>query len=112
MKKKLLGIILLNVMLFFALLSIHEVVHVAVGVGLGCDFGRAVLMDSSFAGPYAEMACGNINQLLLYGSSLIATISFGMLFLSFNSGKNLFYVVLGISMIFSSLDIGLATLET
>lgn len=107
------SIILLNVIVFFALISIHEIVHVTVGMCLGCEFGKAVLFDAKTAGPYAEMVCssGN-NQIILYASSLIVTACFGLLFLSLKShGKNLFFLVLGLSLIFSSLDIGLATLD-
>jgi hypothetical protein len=113
MKRKILSVILLNVIVFFALISIHEIVHVVVGMCLGCDLGKAVLLDAKMAGPYAEMVCGNVNQLVLYGSSLLVTACFGLLFLSLkSSGKNLFFVVLGLSLIFSSLDIGLATMQT
>ena len=113
MKKKILSIILLNVMVFFALISIHEIAHVAVGMCLGCSMGKAVLIDAKLSGPYAEMVCSNtVNQLILYSSSLILTVCFGLLFLSLGSpGKNLFFVFLGLSIIFSSLDMGLATVE-
>ena len=113
MKKRIMSVILLNVIVFFALLSIHEIVHVVVGSCLGCDYGKAVIIDANFAGPYAELVCSNTNQFLLYVSSLLVTGCFGLLFLSFKSpGKNLFFVILGLSIIFSSVDIGLATMES
>jgi len=113
MKKRIMSVILLNVIVFFALLSIHEIVHVVVGRCLGCEYGKAVLIDAKFAGPYAELVCSNTNQLLLYSSSLLVTACFGLLFLSFkSSGRNLFFVILGLSIIFSSVDIGLVTVES
>lgn len=113
MKRKIISVILLNAMVFFALVTVHEIAHVGVGMLLGCEFGKAVLFDAKMAGPYAEMACTNASQLVLYGSSLLATASFGLLFLTLKSpGKNLFFVIFGFSLIFSSLDIGLATMET
>ena len=79
MKRKILGIILLNVIVFFALISIHEIVHVVVGTCLGCNFGKAVLLDAKMAGPYAEMVCSSgTNQLILYASSLFVTACFGL----------------------------------
>lgn len=110
MKKKVLNVILLNVTVFFALISIHEISHLVIGSSLGCEYGKAVLMDTVFNGPYAELVCTNgINQSILYLSSLFLTSCFGLLFLSLNSpGKNMFFVILGLSLVFSSFDIGMA----
>lgn len=113
MRKKLLNIVLLNVIVFFALISIHEIVHITVGSCLGCDYGKAVILDIGFNGPYAEMVCSNISQFVVYISSFIVTACFGILFLTLNSpGKNLSFVILGLSLIFSSVDIGLITLDS
>lgn len=113
MKKKIINIILLNAIVFFALISIHEIVHIAVGSCLGCNYGKAVLLDTNLVGPYAELVCSNTNQLIIYISSLIVTAGFGLLFLTLNSpGKNLFFIVLGLSIVFSSFDIGLAIMKS
>jgi hypothetical protein len=113
MKKKILSIVLLNVMVFFALISIHEIAHLTVGQMMGCERGKAILLDSALNGPYTELVCASsTNQAILYVSGLLLTSCFGLLFLSLNSpGKNMFLVVLGLSMIFSSLDIGIITIE-
>ena len=107
------NIILLNVIVFFALISIHEIVHIAVGSCLGCDYGKAVIIDMDFKGPYAEMACSDASQFIVYASSFIVTTCFGLLFLSLRSpGKNLSFVILGLSFIFSSVDIGIITMPS
>ena len=111
MKKKILNIILLNITVFFALISIHEISHVVIGSCLGCEYGKAILFDTKFNGPHTELICTNkINQVFLYLSSLLVTSCFGLMFLSLNSpGKNMFFVILGLSLIFSSFDISIAT---
>jgi len=111
MRQKLLNVILTNLTVFFALISIHEISHLVMGTCLGCVYGRAVLLDSKFNGPYSEIACsGEINQFLLYISSFILTTSFGLLFLLLRSPeKNMFFIIFGLSLIFSSLDISIVT---
>jgi hypothetical protein len=113
MKKKIINIVLLNVIVFFALISIHEIAHLTVGQMMGCERGKAVLLDSFSNGPYTELVCtGGANQAIIYLSGLLLTSCFGLLFLSLNSpGKNMFLVVLGLSLIFSSLDMGIITIE-
>ena len=111
MKRKILNIILLNLTVFFALISIHEISHLIIGSCLGCEYGRAILFDTKFNGPYAELVCTNgINKIFLYLSSLLVTSCFGLMFLSLKSpGKNMFFVILGLSLVFSSFDIGIIT---
>jgi len=110
-KRKILNIILLNLTVFFALISIHEISHLIIGSCLGCEYGRAILFDTKFNGPYAELVCTNgINKIFLYLSSLLVTSCFGLMFLSLKSpGKNMFFVILGLSLVFSSFDIGIIT---
>ncbi|MFH0929005.1 MAG: hypothetical protein V1818_01460 [Candidatus Aenigmatarchaeota archaeon] len=114
MKRKIINIILLNVLVFFALVSIHEIAHLGAGYLMGCEHGKAVLLDSVFNGPYTEMICtSSLNQTLMHISGLIMTSCFGLLFLSLKSpGKSMFLVVFGLSVIFSALDIGMATIES
>lgn len=111
MKQRFLNILLVNLLIFFSLISIHEIGHVIAGGFLGCQLGKAILIDGNFIGPYAEIACQNqINQTLLFLSSFIITASFGILFLFLNSPqRNMFFVVFGLSLIFSSLDFLIVT---
>ena len=107
------NIILLNIIVFFALVSIHEIVHIAVGSCFGCEYGKAVILDAGFNGPYAEMVCSTASQFVVYASSFLVTACFGLMFLSLNSpGKNLSFIILGLSLIFSSVDIGLITMRS
>jgi hypothetical protein len=120
MKKKVLNVILLNLTVFFALISMHEISHVVIGNCLGCEYGRAVIFDAKsstgitgmlLSKPYTEMLCSNgISQTLLYLGGFIVTSCFGLLFLALKSpGRNMFFVILGLSLVFSSFDISLAT---
>ena len=108
--REILNIILINLIVFFALISIHELSHTASGMLFGCRYERSILIDSKLIGPYTEMYCSNIGYLLTLISSLIITSSFSFLFLLLNSSsRNLFPISLGLSIIFSSLDISIAT---
>jgi hypothetical protein len=107
--REILNIILINLIVFFALISIHEISHTASGMLFGCSYEKSILMDSNFVGPYTEMYCSN-NSLLVFISSLIITSSFSLLFLMLKSpSRNLFPISLGLSIIFSSLDLSIAT---
>ena len=108
--REILNIVLINLIVFFALISIHELSHTASGMLFGCRYERSILIDSNLAGPYTEMYCSDIGYLLTLISSLIITSSFSFLFLLLNSpSRNLFPISLGLSIIFSSLDISIAT---
>jgi hypothetical protein len=104
-----LSIVLLNTMLFFALIAIHEVSHVFVGYCLGCQSEKAIIFDSSFNGPHTELICGSkINELFVYlgGLAITAAFSLGFLFTE-TKDRNISFISLGISVILSSMDITL-----
>jgi len=108
--REILNIVLINLIVFFALISIHELSHTASGMLFGCRYERSILIDSNLIGPYTEMYCSNIGYLLTLISSLIITSFFSFLFLLLKSpSRNLFPISLGLSIIFSSLDISIAT---
>ena len=103
------SMVLLNVMLFFALITIHEISHVVVGYCVGCEVQRAMLFDSSLGGPHTELLCSSgTNELLVYlgGLAITAAFSLGFLFSDFRE-RNLSFISLGISLILSSLDMSL-----
>lgn len=107
--REILNIILINLLVFFALISIHEISHVATGVIFGCKNQKAVLLDSNFFGPYTEFYYSG-NSTLIYLGSFIITSSFSLLFLFLKSPtRKLFLISLGLSIIFSSLDFSIAT---
>jgi hypothetical protein len=107
--REILSIILINSLVFFALISIHEISHVAAGLILGCKNQVAVLLDSNFVGPYTESYCSGSNA-LIYVSSFLITMSFSLLFLfSKSSTRKLFLISAGLSVIFSSLDFSIVT---
>ena len=104
-----LNIIVINLLVFFALISIHEISHVATGIMLGCKKGGAILMDSNFIGPYTELYCSS-NSWLVYLGSLMITSLFSILFLfTESSTRRIFFISLGLSLIFSSLDLSIIT---
>jgi len=99
---------LLNIGIFLSLLTLHELGHVFIGMLIGCQSGKAIVFDTSQPGPYAELLCQNvINYNLAYLGSLILTMVFGSIFLLLKRSpeRNLFYVVVGFSILFSSLDV-------
>ena len=104
-----LGIVLINLLVFFALMSIHELSHTATGIIFGCKNQKAILIDSNMVGPYTEFYCSG-NNILIYFSSFFITSAFSLLFLFVRSYvRKLFLISLGLSVIFSSLDFSIAT---
>jgi hypothetical protein len=104
--------VLFNLMIIFAVLAIHESGHYFVGMYVGCESGRAVLFDSGQAGPYTELSCSGVaNQSLPYIGSLLFTLLFGSLFLFFKNSpeRNLFFVVVGFSILTAGLDLVMLT---
>ncbi len=107
--KEILNIILINLLVFFALISIHELSHVATGIIFGCKNQISVFMDSNSIGPYTSFYCPT-NSILIYFSSFLITSCFSLLFLSLkSSARKLFLISLGLSVVFSSLDISIIT---
>ena len=107
--KEILNIVLINLLVFFALISIHELSHVATGIIFGCKNQIAVLMDSNLMGPYTSFYCPT-NSILIYFSSFLITSCFSLLFLSLkSSARKLFLISIGLSVVFSSLDFSIAT---
>lgn len=107
--KEILNIVLINLLVFFALISIHELSHAAAGIILGCKNQIAILMDSNLVGPYTKSYCSS-NSILIYISSFLITSSFSALFLFLrSSSRKLFLISLGLSVIFSSLDFSIVT---
>jgi len=99
---------LFNIGIILSLLTLHEVGHVFIGMLIGCQSGKAIVFDTSQPGPYAELLCANVvNYHLAYLGSFIFTIIFGSIFLLLKESpeRNLFYVVIGFSILFGSLDI-------
>jgi len=91
-------------------MSIHELSHTTAGMFFGCKYQKSILLDSNLVGPYTEMYCSKIDYFFIFISGLIITSSFSFLFLFLNSPtKNLFLISLGLSVIFSSLDVSIAT---
>jgi hypothetical protein len=109
LKSTFLSIVLLNTMLFFALIAIHEISHVFVGYCMGCQIEKAILFDSTFSGPHTEMLCAtNMNELLVYLGGLAITAAFSLSFLFAESkDRNISFISLGISVMLSSLDISM-----
>ena len=106
--KKILNIVLINLMVFFALISMHEIGHVIFGFASGCNKMKAVLFDTYSQGPYAEIYCTTTNKNLIYLGSLIIPLIFASLFLfTDKTYKNLFFLFLGFSLILASQDLQL-----
>jgi len=100
--------IIFNITIIVAVISIHELGHVLGGKLIGCNEAKVVIFDSSQEGPYTEMVCSNTNnQNIAYLSSLATTTLFGLFFLTFEekSQKNMFFIILGLGILLAGLDI-------
>jgi len=107
--REILSIALMNLILFFALLAVHEIGHSAAGMLLGCKYEKFVLIDSNLIGPYTEMYCSNIDSTLIFISGLLITASFSAMLLLGAPTRNLFLTSIGLSIIFSSMDMSIAS---
>jgi hypothetical protein len=105
------GILALNIILFIFLVSVHEMGHFVLGTWLGCESGKAVLLDSQIDNPYTEFSCENRESFILASlGGLIFTLIFSALFLFLEGpGRELFFTGVGLSQIFATTDILIAT---
>lgn len=107
-----LNIFLVNLTVTLALLGIHEISHVIIGMQIGCTNGRAVLLDTMRERPYTELFCpSKINNSFVFIGGFLVSIAFGSMFLLLRNSveKKLFFIILGFSLLFSSLDILMIT---
>ena len=103
---------LLNIGIVLSVLTLHEIGHVLLGIYLGCESGKAIIFDTSQEGPYAELYCSNdVSHKIAYMGSVLITVVFGSTFLLLRKlpYKNLFFVIIGFSILFASLDIAAFT---
>jgi hypothetical protein len=101
-----------NIGIVLSLLSLHEIGHVVLGMYTGCQSGKAIIFDTTQQGPYAELICsGEVNYNFAYMGSFIIPMIFGSVFLFLRNSpqRNFFFVILGFSILFCSLDIVAAT---
>jgi len=109
MKKEVLNIVLINLTIFFALTYLHEISHLGIAFCLGCKAGKAVALDLSNYSTYTELHCPQGNNLLIYVGSMVISIAFGSLFIFLDKPtRNVFFLIVGFSLILSSLDLALA----
>lgn len=110
--KNITGMIILNITILIAVLTIHELGHVIGGRIIGCNDAKAVIFDSEKEGPYTEMACEKTEkQNIAYLSSLVFTGLFGLSFLAFDSKtqRSMIFVALGFGILLAGLDIVVIT---
>jgi len=108
-----LTIILINSIVFFAMITLHEFGHVIAGAFSGCTGSTAVLIDANFVGPYTQMECPTTSTMSVEMSGFFITALFSLSFLLLNyPTKNLFFVGMGLSIVFSSLDLSMIISST
>jgi len=103
-----LRVVLINFTILLAVLGVHEIGHVIFGMFMGCTNGKAIIFDTLSDGPYSEIVCLNkMNHDIVYLGGLIASVGFASLFLLTGNSpeRNLFFVILGLSIISASFDI-------
>ena len=87
-------------------ITLHELGHLYIGYLNGCT-GRVVLIDLENSKTYSEIVCDRpINETILSLGCYLFVIPFAVLFLLLNMPeRNFFYVILGLGLSTSSLDI-------
>ncbi|MBI4176194.1 MAG: hypothetical protein HY518_03245 [Candidatus Aenigmarchaeota archaeon] len=105
-------LVLLNTIIFVASISLHELGHLAVGSLFGCESGEIVLLKLDLLqqgplGPYTELNCPlQIEKAVLALSGHAFIIPFGLVFLLLRRfpEKNFAYVIIGLALTLSGLD--------
>ncbi len=97
---------LFNLSILSVTLTLHESGHLYVGYLSGCN-GRIILIDLENTKTYTEVKCNMpVNEVILSLGCFLFVIPFAILFLLLNMPeKNFFYVILGLGLSTSSLDI-------
>ena len=97
---------LFNASILSVTLTLHEMGHLYIGTLNGCT-GRIVLIDLKNDKTYTEIECDKpVNDFILSLGCYLFVIPFSILFLLLNMPeRNFFYVILGIGLSTSSLDI-------
>ncbi len=109
MKKEILNIVLINLLVFCALIYIHEISHLSIAFCLGCKTGRSIAFDLSSFSSYTELYCHQGKNLMVYLGGLLISMIFGLLFIFLDKPtKNISFLILGFSLTLSSLDLALA----
>jgi len=97
---------LFNASIFSLTISSHEIGHLYVGYLNGCT-GRIILFDMKGSQTYTEIQCKeHISNITTALGSYLFVIPLSLLFLLLNTPeKNFFYVIFGLGLSTSSLDI-------
>jgi hypothetical protein len=97
---------LFNSSILSVTLTLHEMGHLYIGTLNDC-IGRIVLIDLKSSKTYTEIECDKpVNDFILSLGCYLFVIPFSILFLLLNMPeRNFFYVILGIGLSTSSLDI-------
>lgn len=97
---------LFNLSILSVTLTLHEMGHLYIGYLNGCT-GKVVLFDLENNKTYSEIVCDNpINEVILSLGCYLFVIPFAVLFLLLNMPeRNFFYVIFGLGLSTSSLDI-------
>ena len=98
-------IVALNILIFIAAVSVHELGHVFIASYVGCT-GKAVIFDTQSPTPYSEIICPNSS---LYASietgSLFMVAFLGMPFLISRRYRHIFHIIVGTGIMLSAIDL-------
>jgi len=97
---------LFNLSILSVTVTLHEMGHLYIGYLNDCT-GRVVLIDLENYKTYCEIECNkSINEIILSLGCYLFVIPFSILFLLLNMPeRNFFYVIFGLGLSTSSLDI-------
>jgi hypothetical protein len=101
---------LLNISVFIAGTGLHELGHLAVGRLLGCEGGKAVLLDLLLPspGPYTELSCNfTAHRTFLALSGFTFIVPFGIVFLLLRRfpERHFGIVTFGLASILAGIDL-------
>ncbi|MEM5777329.1 MAG: hypothetical protein QXJ06_02670 [Candidatus Aenigmatarchaeota archaeon] len=100
------SMIIMNILILIATLTIHELGHALTGKILGCVTARAIIYDSENMNPYTELICLQTQQKVAYSAGLILTTIFGLSFLTIEKPYKMFsIIIIGFGVFLAALDI-------
>ncbi len=96
-------IVVLNFLLFVALVIVHELGHFAVGSALGCTANGVSLFGALTSS--VSMSCArSVNRALIESGGILATTAFIAMLLPFRFGRKMLFITSGMSLVLGSLD--------
>ncbi len=103
----LLYILLINILLTFSTVSLHELGHLVFGVFYGCKDIKMILFDLDIMSTYTEMSCDqNVSVKMVALGPLILVTPFSMIFFLLKEKPEKFYELSVVGSPYQQLKMG------